>query len=78
MPTPEVPIPVLPHRRWIATIGSVGQPRDGNPLAMYAMFDPDRAELTFHRVAYDHLAAAQDIRAAGLPEFFARRLEQGL
>ena len=78
MPTPEVPIPVLPHRRWIATIGSVGQPRDGDPLAMYAMFDPDRAELTFHRVAYDHLAAAQDIRAAGLPEFFARRLEQGL
>ncbi len=78
MPTPGVAIPVLPHRRWIATVGSVGQPRDGATQAMYAMFDPDRAELTFHRVAYDHLAAAQDIRATGLPEFFARRLEQGL
>ena len=78
MPTPGVAIPVLPHRRWIATVGSVGQPRDGATQAMYAMFDPDRAELTFHRVAYDHLAAAQDVRAAGLPEFFARRLEQGL
>ncbi len=77
-PTPEVAIPVLPHRRWIATVGSVGQPRDGATQAMYAMFDPDRAELTFHRVAYDHLAAAQDVRAAGLPEFFASRLEQGL
>lgn len=77
-PTPGAAIPVPPHRRWIATVGSVGQPRDGDTHAMYAMFDPARAELTFHRVAYDHLAAAADIRAAGLPEFFARRLEQGL
>ncbi|MDO8372181.1 MAG: metallophosphoesterase, partial [Polaromonas sp.] len=37
-----------------------------------------RAELTFHRVAYDHLAAAADVRAAGLPDVFAKRLEQGL
>ena len=77
-PTPGMPIPVQPHRRWIATVGSVGQPRDGDPLAMYAVFDTDRAELTFHRVAYDHLAAADDIRKAGLPESFARRLELGL
>lgn len=77
-PTPGVPIPVLSHRRWIATVGSVGQPRDGDPQAMYAVFDPARSELTFHRVGYDHLAAAADIRAAGLPDFFAHRLEQGL
>ncbi len=77
-PTPGVPIPVPPHRRWIATVGSVGQPRDGNTRAMYALFDADRAELTFHRVVYDHLAAAADIRAAGLPAWFAERLEAGL
>lgn len=77
-PVPGVPIPVPPHRRWIATVGSVGQPRDGNPDAMYAIFNAARAELTFHRVAYDHMAAADDIRAAGLPEFFAQRLELGL
>ena len=77
-PTPGVPIPVPPHRRWIATVGSVGQPRDGNTRAMYALFDTDRAELTFHRVVYDHLAAAADIRAAGLPAWFAERLEAGL
>lgn len=77
-PRPGAAIPVPPHRRWIATVGSVGQPRDGDTQAMYAMFDRDRAELTFHRVAYDHLAAAQEVRAAGLPESFARRLEQGL
>lgn len=76
-PTPGVPIPVPTHRRWIATIGSVGQPRDGKTQSMYAMFDRTRAELTFHRVAYDHVAAADDIRRAGLPEFFAQRLERG-
>lgn len=76
-PTPGSPIPIPSHRRWLATVGSVGQPRDGSPLAMYALFDATRAELTFHRVAYDHLAAAAAIRAAGLPEFFAQRLERG-
>ena len=77
-PTPGVLIPVPAHRYWLATVGSVGQPRDGNTKAMYALFDPELAELTFHRVAYDHLAAAADVRAAGLPEYFAQRLEAGL
>lgn len=77
-PTSGAAIPVPPHRRWVATVGSVGQPRDGCTDAMYAMFDAARTELTFHRVAYDHLAAAADVRAAGLPGVFAQRLEQGL
>ena len=76
-PTAGVPIPTPKHRRWIATVGSVGQPRDGNPRAMYAVFDSIAAKLTFHRVAYDHMAAARSIRQAGLPEFFAQRLETG-
>ena len=76
-PTAGVPIPTPKHRRWIATVGSVGQPRDGNPRAMYAVFDSSAAKLTFHRVAYDHMAAARSIRQAGLPEFFAQRLETG-
>ena len=76
-PTPGVPVPVMRHRSWIATVGSVGQPRDGNPRAMYAVFDSAAAKLTFHRVAYDHRAAARAVREAGLPEFFAQRLETG-
>jgi len=76
-PTAGVPIPTPKHRQWIATIGSVGQPRDGNPRAMYAVFDSTSAKLTFHRVAYDHRAAASAVREAGLPEFFAQRLETG-
>lgn len=76
-PTSGVPIPTPKHRQWIATIGSVGQPRDGNPRAMYAVFDSSATKLTFHRVAYDHRAAARAVREAGLPEFFAQRLETG-
>lgn len=76
-PTAGVPVPTPGHRHWLATIGSVGQPRDGDPRAMFAMFDTDLQQLTFHRVAYDHHAAAAAIVRAGLPEFFATRLEDG-
>lgn len=76
-PTAGVPVPVPRHRHWLATIGSVGQPRDGDPRAMYAVFDTQRARLTFHRVDYDHHAAAAAIRRAGLPGFLADRLERG-
>jgi diadenosine tetraphosphatase ApaH/serine/threonine PP2A family protein phosphatase len=73
----QVAVPVAAHRRWLATIGSVGQPRDGDPRAMYALFDVAQQRLTFQRVPYDHLGAAAAIRRAGLPESFANRLELG-
>ena len=76
-PTAGVPIPLPIHRHWIATVGSVGQPRDGQPSAMYAIFDLRQARLTFHRVPYDHMAAAAAVRRAGLPDDFAKRLEEG-
>jgi diadenosine tetraphosphatase ApaH/serine/threonine PP2A family protein phosphatase len=61
----------------VATVGSVGQPRDRDPRAMYALYDLARGQLVFHRVAYDHAQAAASIRRAGLPDLFASRLEQG-
>jgi diadenosine tetraphosphatase ApaH/serine/threonine PP2A family protein phosphatase len=76
-PQAGVAVPVPPHRQWLSTVGSVGQPRDGKPEAMYALLDTERWQLTFHRVPYDHDAAAWAIRAAGLPDFFADRLEKG-
>jgi len=76
-PTAGVAIPTPSHRRWLATIGSVGQPRDGDTRAMYALFDTAAEKLTFHRIAYDHMEAAHSIRQAGLPEFLAVRLETG-
>jgi len=76
-PQPGVPLPVSPHRQWLAVVGSCGQPRDGDTRAMYALFDANAATLTFHRVPYDHWAAAGAVRAGGLPDFFANRLEWG-
>jgi diadenosine tetraphosphatase ApaH/serine/threonine PP2A family protein phosphatase len=77
-PTPGIPIPVPKHREWIATVGSVGQPRDGSPKAMYCIFDVKKVSLTFHRIEYDHFEAAKRIRRAGLPASLADRLELGL
>ena len=76
-PVPGVAIPEPPRRRWLAVVGSTGQPRDGNTAACYAMLDTERATLTFFRVPYDWRIAAEKIRAAGLPESLARRLERG-
>jgi diadenosine tetraphosphatase ApaH/serine/threonine PP2A family protein phosphatase len=77
LPQPGVAVPVPAHRQWLGTIGSVGQPRDGKPEAMYALMDTERSQLTFHRVTYDHHSAAEAILLAGLPAFFAARLELG-
>jgi len=77
-PTPGSAIPVSRRRRWLALVGSVGQPRDGKAAAAYAMFDLLREQLTFHRVAYDQSVAAQKIRRAGLPESHAYRVERGI
>jgi len=58
--------------------GSVGQPRDGDPRAAYALYSPEERAVEFCRVAYDVDRAAAKIRAAGLPDFLAARLHQGL
>lgn len=77
VPRPGVAIPVPAHRRWVATVGSAGQPRDGDTRANYALLDVDARLLTFHRITYDHLAVVRDMRVAGLPEVLAARLESG-
>ena len=77
-PTPGVAVPVPAHRRWVALVGSVGQPRDRNPRAAYAIFDTEQVSITFCRVPYDHHAAAARIREVGLPESIAYRVENGI
>ncbi len=76
-PVPGVPIPLLASRRWLFIVGSVGQPRDGTNAACYAIHDQEQGTLTSFRVAYDYMRAAAKVRAAGLPERLARRLETG-
>jgi len=72
-----VPVQLLGGRRWLAVLGSVGQPRDGDPAASFAMFDTNSREITFCRVAYDVEAAAERIRENGLPLWLADRLSTG-
>ena len=77
LPVAGVPIPLSDYRRWLIIVGSVGQPRDDNPAACYAMHDSVSGAFTHFRVPYDAHAAAQKIRAAGLPERLAWRLTVG-
>jgi diadenosine tetraphosphatase ApaH/serine/threonine PP2A family protein phosphatase len=74
---PGTAIPLAPASRWLAVLGSVGQPRDGNPAAFYAVYDTERGAFTARRVAYDIESAAGKIHAAGLPPVLGRRLQQG-
>jgi predicted phosphodiesterase len=76
-PHPGDEIPVLQHRQWVGVVGSLGQPRDGNPEACFAVFEPETELLTFHRTPYDHFSAAEKVRQAGLPEELAHRLITG-
>jgi diadenosine tetraphosphatase ApaH/serine/threonine PP2A family protein phosphatase len=77
VPTSGVPVQLLPGRRWLAVLGSVGQPRDGDPAASFAMFDTNSREITYCRVPYDVETAAKRIRQNGLPLWLADRLLVG-
>jgi predicted phosphodiesterase len=68
---------ILPASPSLVNVGSVGQPRDGDPRAAYGILDLDRDSLQLCRVAYDVAGAQARIRAAGLPEWLAVRLAQG-
>ena len=74
VPTNDVPVQLLGGRRWLAVLGSVGQPRDGDPAASFVMLDTASREITYCRVPYDMEAAAERIRANGLPHWLADRL----
>ena len=63
--------------RYILNPGSVGQPRDGDPRASFAVLDDGERVARFARVTYDVDTAQRKIRAAGLPEFLAERLAVG-
>jgi diadenosine tetraphosphatase ApaH/serine/threonine PP2A family protein phosphatase len=61
----------------LANVGSVGQPRDGDPRAAYGVIDTDTFEIELCRVPYDVEGAQAAIRKAGLPEWLAARLARG-
>lgn len=63
--------------RYIVNVGSVGQPRDLDPRASYAIYDPDQRVVEIKRLPYEIEVTQDRIRKAGLPEFLAQRLELG-
>jgi len=77
IPTADVPVQLLRGRRWLAVLGSVGQPRDGDRAAAFAMYDTATEQITYCRVPYDVETAAQRIRDNGLPHWLADRLLVG-
>ena len=64
-------------RKYFINVGSVGQPRDGDPRAAYLLYDPMARKIRFRRVDYDIAAAQAKVREAGLPERLAVRLAYG-
>jgi diadenosine tetraphosphatase ApaH/serine/threonine PP2A family protein phosphatase len=71
-------IKLSPEEHYLINPGSVGQPRDGNPEAAYAIFDLEDFSIHFKSTPYDIGGAQRRILAAGLPAFLAERLTQGV
>jgi predicted phosphodiesterase len=63
--------------KYLVNPGSIGQPRDGDPRAAFALYDVAGSEIVFYRVPYDIQSAQKKILTAGLPERLAARLEEG-
>ncbi len=63
--------------KYLVNPGSVGQPRDGDPRAAFALYDTEANAVTFYRVPYDIERAQNKIFAAGLPERLGARLAEG-
>jgi diadenosine tetraphosphatase ApaH/serine/threonine PP2A family protein phosphatase len=71
-------IGLQPQHQYLVLPGAVGQPRDQNNAACYAVFDDEARDITYFRAPYDHGAAARKVIAAGLPIVFAMRLVEGI
>jgi diadenosine tetraphosphatase ApaH/serine/threonine PP2A family protein phosphatase len=64
-------------RKYFINVGSVGQPRDGDPRAAYVIYDQKERTVRFRRLEYDIASAQERVRLAGLPERLAERLAVG-
>ena len=71
-------IEINPSLHYVINVGSVGQPRDGNPKSSYVVFNPTNNHLEFKRVEYNIEEVKQKFNETDLPREFADRLEQGI
>jgi len=68
----------LKNNKYLFSVGSVGQPRDGSPLSAFLLYDTDNEDISIHRVYYDIDLTAKKIIDAGLSSNFAKRLFLGI
>lgn len=76
----EVPaesVEIEANSKYFINVGSVGQPRDGDPRSCYAIYDHENKIVVFRRIEYDIVKTQEKILAAGLPEMLAERLPEG-
>jgi len=64
-------------KKYFVNVGSVGQPRDGNPKAAYVVYDIPQQQIELRRLDYPIAEAQRKIRASGLPDRLADRLAVG-
>lgn len=70
-------VPLVSSSRYIVNVGSVGQPRDGDPRASYVLLDLNAYTVTLRRLPYAILATQEKMTARGLPVQLAQRLALG-
>jgi len=75
IPEPNTKMTITP--RAIINPGSVGQPRDRDPRAAFAIYDLEDSTWDYHRIQYDIAAVQERMYQAGLPSRHAQRLETG-
>ncbi len=74
---PPSDVTLKPDHKYLINVGSVGQPRDGDPRSCYVHFDTVTRELTYRRVSYDIESAQKAMTEKGLPDYLVKRLARG-
>jgi|HigsolmetaAR201D_1030396.scaffolds.fasta_scaffold16080_2 predicted phosphodiesterase len=78
LPDPGAILELADDTRYFINPGSVGQPRNQDPRAAYAILDTDANTIQFHRIEYDIAQTQRQMLDAGLPSALIRRLEYGM
>jgi predicted phosphodiesterase len=71
-------VPLREEFKWIVNVGSVGQPRDGDPRSSFAVLDMEEKGIFIRRVSYNISSTQRLMQEVGLPDFLIRRLERGI
>ncbi|MFQ5673301.1 MAG: metallophosphoesterase family protein [Nitrospinales bacterium] len=74
---PIADLKLVPRSRYIVNVGSLGQPRDGNPDPAFVIFDDDSMIVEYRRFTYDYATTQNKIVGNGLPGYLADRLSVG-